>query len=177
MPISKNIQSSDLEELETQIKGAESQQTYTNRWYCQPDERWVTWHNNYGCNNRDANSSQGTATEPANNANQTGLYIPEGRTLKTLHIVTRANSGQLQNYDLHLYHKTIDANGLALFNLIYTASDITLQTHQTIYTATINHHAPTNGFLCLSLKGKGNLSRKRYIYTTTTFSFSALTNN
>lgn len=144
----------------------------SGRIYCYTDGRWVT-HNNYqGLKNPNINSAAGTGADPALAWRDVGALLKKGSQLGTVVNGLRANSSQINNFDLRIYFQTgpwatgwsADAD---VTRTLVGSSDNTFV--DTSFSRTIvdlgGYVLPEDGFLLFFWRPIGTMTTTRYLYS------------
>lgn len=79
---------------------------HSGRYYCYPDNRWVTGDDdNYGANYYQNNENAGTGADPLLEWEHNGIPIPKGRRVKSITIVARTNNTEITDIEFAIYKK------------------------------------------------------------------------
>lgn len=73
------------------------------RFYCYTDRRWVTESDdNYGTSYFQGQESGGAGADPLVEWEHMGTVIPKGKILKKMHLIARANSTQVTDFEISI---------------------------------------------------------------------------
>lgn len=161
--------------------------SFSGRWYCYTDNRWVGFNNTYGPTYYQYAQNQGTGATPNNTWNKNGIILPAGAIPRRLWIKGRNNNIEVTSMNVYVRvnDAAFDNLGLAIdssgesgevvlantnINTSGTAGNsLDMRLFEIDLTAITEHTMVNHGDIKLAMQPVGTITANRYFYCTYLF--------